>query len=164
MPKVQEPVLVEGRVSAFNLSPKGQIEGWLLACTEGTVQVNLPKGSEASLSGASVGDAVAVHAVLEEESHAHPVYLLVPEAQRIQGRVARLNYARHGEVNGFVLDDGTFIHLKPEGARKHPVRVGEEVEVQGTRKLGPAAAVLEATTVTRRRPGNRKAREARADT
>jgi hypothetical protein len=28
MPKVQETVLVEGRVTSFNLSPKGQIEGW----------------------------------------------------------------------------------------------------------------------------------------
>jgi len=156
MPKVQETVL-------FNLSPKGQIEGWLLACAERTVQVNLPKDSDARAPEPKLGETVTVRAVLEAKEYAHPVYLLVPEAHTVHGRVARLNYARHGEVNGFILDDGTFIHQKPEGAKKHPVRVGDEVDVKGTKRVGPAATVIEARDVTRARPGKRTPRESRAD-
>ncbi len=36
----------------------------------------------------------------------------------------------------------------PEGAKKHPVRVGDEVHVKGTERVGPAARVIEATEVT----------------
>jgi hypothetical protein len=149
----RQPVLIEGRVTSFNISPTGEVEGILLACGEKTVQVNFEKHAEGQ-ARPSLGASIAVHAVLEEDEHDHPVYRLAPEEQTVHGRVARLNYARHGEVNGYVLEDGTFIHLKPEGARRHRVRVGEEVSAEGTRRVGEAATVIEATSVTR--TGGRK--------
>jgi hypothetical protein len=46
-------------------------------------------------------------------------------------------------VNGYHLDDGTFAHVKPEGAKRHKLRVGDQVKGVGRRRAGADAAVLE---------------------
>ena len=50
---------------------------------------------------------------------------------RFAGRIERLNYALHGEVNGGILDSGDFLHLKPEGARAVKLKAGMKVEGRG---------------------------------
>jgi hypothetical protein len=143
---------LNGVVQAYNFSPKGGVEGLLL--TEGyrTIQVNIPPdASLMATHAAAVGQAVQVtaspegHEVPDAE---HPVYRLIsfepsngtgsavdePPHEGIvsvEGTVSRFNYARHGEPNGVVLDNGDFLHLKPDGMKKVGLRVGQEVAAEG---------------------------------
>jgi hypothetical protein len=103
----------------------------------------------------SVGQAVQIaaspegHEVPDAE---HPVYGLIsfepsngtgpavdgPSHEgivRVEGTVSRFNYARHGEPNGVVLDNGDFLHLKPDGMKKVGLRVGQEVAAEGRARL-----------------------------
>jgi hypothetical protein len=154
MPKKNrlESTRVRGKLLAFNVSPKGHIEGALIKTLDGTAQVNFPKHeAEALARTMTAGSAVDLKAELETEEFDHPVYVaseMVDDAE-LDGKIVRLNYALHGEVNGFHLDDGTFVHLKPEGFKKSGVKVGDSVTATGSRRLGVAGAVLEARTVAR---------------
>ncbi len=68
--------------------------------------------------------------------------------RRFSGRIERLNYALHGEVNGGILESGDFLHLKPEGARAVGLVVGMAVEARGTTKPMPGGCfVIEAEEV-----------------
>jgi hypothetical protein len=146
------PLQLRGEVSAFNISPKGHVEGVLLETSKGRVQVNFPKHDSDALSASmKVRAKVALHVKLENDDEEHPVYELCDADAKVTGTVVRLNYALHGEVNGCHLDDGTFVHLKPEGAKKHSLRVGDKVEAIGTRRAGPSCVVLEAREVEKRR-------------
>jgi len=108
-----------------------------------------------------VGDSVAVVGIAEEQKGDHPVFKAQnltttsgknitipakpakphpkPEAAnaevgkltKLEGVVRYLNYARHGEVNGVVLDNGAFIHLHPDGARELRVKVGDSISAEG---------------------------------
>ena len=72
----------------------------------------------------------------------------VPHKGEITGIVERLNYVRHGEANGVVLDTGDFIHLKPDGMRQVDLKVGDSVDVDG--KVHPmelGGRMVEATVV-----------------
>jgi len=42
-----------------------------------------------------------------------------------------VNFARHGEANGVVLDSGDFIHTKPEGMKRLRLKIGDAVEADG---------------------------------
>lgn len=59
------------------------------------------------------------------------------ESRKFSGRIERLNYALHGEVNGGILDSGDFLHLKPEGARAVGLVEGMAVEGHGSTKPMP---------------------------
>ena len=48
-----------------------------------------------------------------------------------RGRVARFNYARHGVINGVVLDTGDFLHFKPEGYARLGLKIGDAVQADG---------------------------------
>ncbi len=151
MPKPNKRLeTLRGRVLALNFSPKGDIEGLLLGTDEGMAQVNLPKDSAPS-EDCTIGATVSLRVDAEDQHGEHPVYRLADQRTVVSGVVARLNYARHGEVNGFVLENGPFVHLKPDGARKHDVRVDEHVTVSGVRRQGSAIAVIDASTLTRDR-------------
>jgi hypothetical protein len=79
--------------------------------------------------------------------------------RNFSGRIERLNYALHGEVNGGILESGDFLHLKPEGARAVGLAVGMAVEARGTTKPMPGGRfVIEADEVngTVIRPGKSK--------
>lgn len=140
---------LEGRVDGINLSPRGDLEGLLVATREGVVQVNFEKGATPELAQWPVGKKVRLGAVLEEEQFAHPVYRCMDPAAGVEGEVIRLNYARHGEVNGYVLADGVFVHVKPDGARRYGVKIGDRVRASGERRHGRAADVIEASEVVR---------------
>jgi hypothetical protein len=140
---------VQGKIVAFNLSPKGQIEGALVETARSTVQLNFPKHDAGPFAPLRAGALVDVDAELEVDGGEHPVYRAgAPEAS-ISGTIVRLNYALHGAVNGWHLDDGTFVHAKPDGAKRHRLRVGERIEVRGPRRTGPDGSVLEARSIKR---------------
>jgi hypothetical protein len=154
-----------GTVEAWNISPKGFYEGFLLRTGKKVSQVNFPK-EEVQAWGAALnsGDQIAVE-VEPEPAHGdpeHSVYRLTrlrtlngkafaghkPGPSRFSGSVATLNYALHGEVNGAILDSGDFLHLKPQGARDVALKIGLKVEGHGNSKpMVGGHSVIEAEEV-----------------
>jgi hypothetical protein len=140
-----------GTIESLNVSPKGFFEGFLLRTGKKIVQINLPKEDSGRL-GSDLNPGQQVTAEVESEEPRgepkHEVFLLVRFADA-KGRLAEdhehssrhffgcvesLNYARHGEVNGGMLDSGDFLHLKPEGARALKLKAGMQVEGHGNSK------------------------------
>ena len=152
-----------GTVKSLNMSPKGFYEGAVLTAGKETMQVNFPKEEAQHFADALTPGAEVSLEVEPEESRgtpAHPVFRLVhlsnghaagehgPKHKTFSGRVERLNYALHGEVNGGILDSGDFLHLKPEGARAVDLKTGMEVEGQGpTKPMAGGHVVIEAEEV-----------------
>jgi hypothetical protein len=147
-----------GIIQGYNFSPKGGVEGVLLTEGDRTVQVNIPPHAwPVAAHAAAVGQAVQIAASPEPgtDKHPdaeHPVYRLIslmpvsgPGAAidgpfhegivNVQGIVSRFNYAKHGEPNGVVLDNGDFLHLKPDGMKKVGLGIGQQVEAKGRARL-----------------------------
>jgi ribosomal protein L31 len=136
---------LRGTVLAFNLSPRGHIEGALVETATGLVQINFPKHhSEALAQSMHVGSTIAIDAELETNDGAHPIYRTSEKQGEASGTILRFNYTPDGEVNGYHLDEGTFVHVKPDGARKFRLDVGDKVKATGSRRPGANAMVLEA--------------------
>lgn len=142
-------VKIEGRIENINISPRGDLESLLVAGADGTVQVNFDKKSTSTPAQWPIGKRVRLSGILEEEAFAHPVYKLAEAGTDVEDEVVRLNYARHGEVNGYILANGIFVHVKPDGAKRHRVKVGDRIRASGERREGSAADVLEASEVVR---------------
>ena len=143
----------QGTVKGFNVSPHGTYEGLLLKTKTETVQINFPPEWATTLvEFAPAGSEVQVEGSPEKEKGhpSHPVYRLVrmksgkeqlsvtvlqeDDETPFSGRVERLNYALHGEVNGGILDTGDFLHLKPHGAAALGITVGMQVGGVGSTK------------------------------
>lgn len=150
-----------GIIEALNISPKGFCEGVLLKSGATRIQVNLSKEDSPRWDGLlAVGDSLSTE-VEPEDPHGHPAHKVFRSVKlmtlngkafaggnEFSGRVERLNYARHGEVNGAILDSGDFLHLKPEGARLLRVKTGMKVQGHGDRLLIPGGkSVIEAEEV-----------------
>ncbi|MES1175549.1 MAG: hypothetical protein ABUL62_14600 [Myxococcales bacterium] len=150
MPAKKQPIEreIRGTVQATNISPKGAVEGVLVKTESGMIQLNFPKHEPSTSAPAfSVGAKVCLRAKLETEEFEHPVYELSDAEASVEGVIARLNYARHGEINGFHLHDGTFVHLTPDVATEYDLRIGYRAAVTGKRKQGEAALVIDARSV-----------------
>lgn len=151
MPKkapADEPTRLAGKVIALNSSPKGQAEGALVETSGGVAQVNFSKHDESSLRPKyRVGTELDVRVEPESEKGGHPVYRVVDDQAALTGTIVRLNYSLHGEVNGYHLHEGTFIHVKPDGAKKLKLQIGQKVRATGLRRKGPDCVVMEATAV-----------------
>jgi hypothetical protein len=160
--KSDSPPRLRGTVLAFNISPKGQIEGALIETATGPTQLNFPKhAAEALARSMHVGSRLDIEAELETDEWDHPVYMAGSGAGEASGTIVRLNYALHGEVNGYHLEDQTFLHVKPEGAKKWKLRVGEQVKAIGSRRAGVHAVVLEVDAIER--SGKRPPKSTRAE-
>ena len=156
-------------VEDFNFSPKGGIEGVLLAVDGERVQVNFGKHSHVA-HVIAVGQEIEM--TVEHDSlckdHApggHSVYRFVRlesadgEAHQhknhedtgvvtVTGMVHRLNFTKHGEPNGVVLETGDFVHLKPDGMHRARLKIGQLVTAQGnTRPTWNGKLAIEAKTV-----------------
>ena len=141
---------LHGTVLGFNISPKGHIDGALVETSNGLAQLTFPKHTAASLArGMHPGSTVGFHVELENEAGGHPVYRVCDEESSASGEIVRLNYAPHGAINGYHLEDATFLHCKSDGAEKYDLHVGEAVKATGTRREGPDAVVLEVRTLTK---------------
>jgi hypothetical protein len=160
-----------GRFQHLIYSPRGEIEGVLLAVADGSAQIVFDKHDEEgplSFERLRAGQQVALEASPAGPSSkgkaVHPVYdfirLVTVDGERLvkrrvatgpayKGVVVRLNYARHGEPNGVVLDTGDFIHLKPDGMRRLDLKVGDAIEADGDAHLLAAGAgwAVEAASV-----------------
>ena len=150
----------------MNVSPKGFYEGSLLKSGKNVIQINLPKEQIRSFAdGWPSGGEISVEVEAEDPGGApvHKVFRLVRVVgnggrnaendhdhlpRTFSGRIERLNYALHGEVNGGILESGDFLHLKPEGARAVGLAVGMAVEARGQTKPMPGGRfVIEADEV-----------------
>ena len=152
------------KIVAYNFSPKGGVEGLLVEVNGATAQIVCPPDLGAELARINpIGKSVDLYVEMEPPSPkgpaAHPVYHLVvgspsensceaPGSQPVVGVVTRLNFARHGEANGVVLDSGDFIHMKPDGMKQVSLKVGDKVNADGTiRPMELGGHVVEAITV-----------------
>jgi len=155
---------VAGVFQSFNLSPKGIPEGFVCRDGQTTFQVNFPPELANEVAKrVSEGKPVQAEVVPfdDAESDAHPVYELGrlaggdrplvidgagEEDVRVSGTVVRLNYAKRGEINGAILDEGDFVHLRPHGVKAvGGLQLGQRLEVQGDVRPGWAGCrVIEA--------------------
>jgi len=139
-------------VEDFNFSPRGEIKGVLLVVDGERVQVNFGKDHHVP-HAIAIGQEIEM--TVEHDSHVndppegdHPVYSFVDldsadgEAHQgkkhtdtgvvtLTGTVRRLNYAKHGQPNGVVLETGDFVHLKPDGMRRSRLKIGQLVTAKG---------------------------------
>ena len=156
---------LEGMVEYLNFSPKGAYEALLLKTGKGQrVQLNFPpEWSDQIATELKPGDRVTADVQPYDDGRPsdHPVFFLhcLKGAKGLQfgntaespveGKVERINFAKHGEPNGAILDSGHFVHLKPSGARLIDLRIGQRLTVEGRSKRrghGPAQ-VIEAERV-----------------
>ena len=87
------------------------------------------------------------HKPPEHKPHGHKPHPH-PEPAEVTGTVRRLNYAKHGEANGVVLDTGDFVHLKPDGMKLLGLAVGQGVTASGPALAGESGGkVVEAEVV-----------------
>ncbi len=152
MPKKSRRVALQlrGKVLSYNISQKGHIEGVLIETAGGVAQLNFPKhAAEAMIRGMSVGSNIDCAVVLEHDGNAHPVYRPSDDDGPASGTILRLNYSLHGETNGFHLDDGTFVHVKPAKASRYNLCVEDKVIAIGTRRPSADTVVLDAKTVNK---------------
>jgi hypothetical protein len=157
-----------GVLQEFNLSPKGGIEGFVLHSEGQTVQVNVSSDVGFAVVrgiGQNVEATVAAEPATAKHSKGeHPVFSLVTlkgadgkalihsagdgAIATVQGVVKRINYTRHGEANGVVLESGDFVHVKPAGMKRVALKVGDHVTAEGTSASMPLGQlVIEAKTV-----------------
>ena len=144
------PFKLHGKVLAFNINPKGHIGGALVETSTGTAQINFAKHEAETLARSmNVGEAFDLEVQIESDGGDHIVYRTCDEAVEASGTIVRLNYDHDGKVNGYHLEDGTFVHVTHEGAKKYQLHIGEAVKATGSRHAGTDAVVLEATSIVR---------------
>ena len=160
---------VEGKFQHLIYSPKGAVEGFLID-TDGvpTQFVTDPQDpSTLSLFGKmKAGQQVTVEGTEPPPSPKgepeHSIYRFErlaavdgkgvkppqPPAE-VSGKVVRFNYAKHGAINGFVLDNGDFVHTKPDGFDGLDLKVGDKVTAEGAMHplVTGEGRVVEAITV-----------------
>ncbi len=84
------------------------------------------------------------------------------ESATTSGAVVRFNYALHGEANGVVLDNGDFVHLRPDGMRQAKLAMGAHVTAQGpSRRLRFGEGRAIEAEVVNGQPVGKKARPAK---
>jgi hypothetical protein len=166
------PELISGVCRQWLFSPKGDIEGVLLAIKGAVVQVTInPAAAGLALTRAtalgkrlrllatadhSPKTAHAAHLVYKFNSFADAAGQAIdapgadPAKAVLKGVVATLHFARHGEPNGVVLETGEFIHLRPHGMALLGLGVGAEVRAVGELRLTALGQpMLEARQVNR---------------
>jgi hypothetical protein len=145
-----EPVELRGTILGFNIGRRGGVKGALVETTTGTVQINFSRHEAESIARSmKLGSTINLKVESESDDGDHRVYSLSREDVAVKGTITRLNYAHRGKANGFHLDNGTFVHVKPNEATKHDLHVGDVVTASGPRHAGDDSVVLDARTVER---------------
>jgi predicted phosphodiesterase len=171
--KLGPPQTINGVVESFNFSPKGGYEGLLLKTGDKVVQLNLPPPAETDIAKSVVlGDQINALAAPDNGQPDLPVYEVLKlidskgreialdggkagppptvgkgDTVRIEGVVKRLNHARHGEINGAVLENGDFVHLGPKISKEIKLEIGQQLNAEGeAKKMLSGGKVIEHPT------------------
>ena len=160
--------VLEGRLDQRIYSPKGAIEGLLVDVAGAPVQFVVAKHADGiDLAALKEGSLVVCEGYVAPPSPKGPAGHEVYDLERVvsvdgvdidddaaskdgaRGTVVRLNFARHGEANGVVLDSGDFVHTRPDGFAMLGLEIGMHVEADGeARALADGAGrVIEARSV-----------------
>ena len=145
---------VEGRFQHLIYSPRGEHEGVLIDTDGVPTQFVFDRhdtAAAAAFASLKPGQRITVEGTERPVSpkgdkgeSAHVVYdfhrlseidgkpLAPPDDDApAEGRVLRINYAKHGAPNGVVLDSGDFVHLRPEGFAQLDLQPGDRVRAEG---------------------------------
>jgi hypothetical protein len=141
---------IEGIVLHPIYSPKGGIEGVMLDADGVPVQFVFGHGPDGAAAFGKVepGQRVTLEGSearpWPEGENAHAVYGFKRLAgidgkaaddggqpTHTRGKVVRMNYGRHGEANGVLLDSGDFIHVRPDRFATLGIAPGDQVEASG---------------------------------
>ena len=143
-------VRLRGTVLGFNVDSRGSFDGVLVETAAGVEQINFPKHSAATFGKTlQAGATFDVNVELVADDGDHPVYRASDEVAEVAGRVVRLNHNASGHVNGYHLDTGAALHVKPAAARKLGLLVGSAITATGTLRRGPDAVVLHVHSIER---------------
>ncbi|GAA6118908.1 hypothetical protein [Acidovorax sp. FG27] len=171
--KTPEVWSLEGRFQHLLHSPRGEVEGAMIDVEGIPVQFVFDKHAHdcgtRAFQALAAGQAVVAEGTLvpppPKGEAPHEVFAFerlvsidgtafTPDAaeREVQGTVARIHHARHGEPNGVVLDTGDFIHTRPDGFAQlgAGLELGARVSASGpARPLqgGATGHVIEARTV-----------------
>ncbi|WP_076998195.1 hypothetical protein [Variovorax sp. KK3] len=160
---------VEGRFQHLIYSPKGAVEGVLIdtdgISTQFVIDPHDPSVAE-QFTGLRAGQTLVVEGIEAGPSPkgepAHTVYAFerlasvdgkepatVRPHEEAAGTVVRFNYAKHGAANGVVLDNGDFIHTRPEGLDRLGLKIGDKVKAEGAARplVTSTGRVIEARSV-----------------
>lgn len=141
---------IEGQYVHPIYSPKGGVEGIMLDVDGVATQFVFGHGPDDATPFAKIQP--GQHVTLEgteakpwpNGENAHAVYEFkrlagidgkeAHEAGKpvhVTGQAVRMNYARHGEANGVLLDSGDFVHVRPDRFSGLGIVVGDQVEASG---------------------------------
>jgi hypothetical protein len=178
----KKPVSLDVRLEYPLLSPRGTIEGAIVV--DGQKQIHqlvvdddpvLEHALRTAKPGARLSVLAQAAAPSPKGKGDHPVWTVASlssvngkpanseRATAVSGRVARINFARHGEPNGYVLDNGHFVHVKPHGFKALDIGIGDRLEAEGEpRAMLPDGEswVVDARTVNGKPVGKHPARHA----
>ncbi len=157
-------VTVSGTVDGYDLNSAGVPNSIVVKDGNRISQLNLPADSAALLAGAtSVGQKVTAVAMPELLVGDRAIYKLVSltvgdgkpmaadgintwQPMHAEGTIKSLNYASRGEVDGFILDTGDFLHTGRSTAASLNLSVGQKVIADGWGRPAPGGhSVIEPT-------------------
>lgn len=141
---------IEGRYVHPIYSPRGGVEGIMLDVDGVAAQFVFGHGPDdaAPFGKLKPGQRVTVEGTeakpWPEGENAHAVYQFKrlagidgkdvhdgAQPAHAEGKVVRLNYARHGEANGVLLDSGDFVHVRPDRFATFGITIGDTVQASG---------------------------------
>ena len=148
---------IHGVLQDFNFSPRGAIEGFLLHTDSGSVQVNVTTDvgfavvrgigqnvdvtaePEQATAGRESAPGLPARLPAWRRRQGDVIYAEPGDEQSvtIQGTVKRINFAKHGEADGVILESGDFVHLKTTGMQNCRLAAGDVVTVEGTASRMP---------------------------
>lgn len=146
----KKSVALDVRLEYPLLSPHGSIEGAIVVDSQKQLHqlvIDEDPLLEHLLRIAKPGARLSVIAEAAKPSpkgkSPHPVWMVASlsladgkpknqeQAMTVSGRVARINFARHGEPNGYVLHNGHFVHVKPDGFKMLDLGIGDRLKAEG---------------------------------
>lgn len=162
-----------GKVQQFTLSPRGEIDGLILA--DGTEVKTPPHLSTAIAYAIKPGDSVTIHglraaaipllqatAITDHTTNRSvidqgpgpgpqgPASALNPAGMtEVQGAIRMSLHGARGEINGVLLTDGTVLRLPPDAAINTPelLQPGRTVVAQGDEVTSPIGKVIEVRAI-----------------
>ncbi|SFW24880.1 hypothetical protein [Luteibacter sp. UNCMF366Tsu5.1] len=166
--------ITRGKIARLLLNPHGHLDGVLLK--DGT-EVHIPPHlSGKLLPRMKIGDSIAVRgvrvrgkplivAVAVEPAHGAAVVDNGPQAEKTverhtptkaerwgySGVIEYLVHGPKGDVHGVILDDGVHLRFPPHAAKRfaNVLKVGREIEVEGTWHESPHGVVIHADHLAR---------------